>query len=261
MECTTTDNIIRLDNSYVLIGNNSSGKINSSILDVNDINWTKLKSSKVFIIKIDFKNIPVNSYKAILKKLLKLKRKAVRKKIDIGIKNNEKTIIGYVYNLDYDNQKQLDFISAINAIFYRTTYDMYNYIYDTMCDYLDNQFVEKNLCDFQNNKCGEKRCTSSLTGCCHHYKNMFLGPFSLKSNFVLCEYFDTTLKCCTTKCISCKLFTCDYLEKKGVKFKIRDFLLLDTFFNLSQKYIIKYKVFTPKSVILKKLLFYRFSPI
>lgn len=261
MKSTTTDNIIKLDNGYVLVENNSSGKINSSALDANNISWTKLKSAEAFVMKIDFMNIPVNNYKSILKKLFFLNQKALRNKLNIGIRNDKYTIIGYVFNLDHSNQKQLDFISAINAIFHNTTYDMYNYIYDTVCDYLDSQFMKENLCDFKDDKCGEKRNASSLTGCCHHYKNKFLGPLTFKSNFVLCEYFDKNLKCCTTKCISCKLFTCDYLEKKGIKFKIKDFLLLDTFFNLPQKYIIKFKVFTPKSVILKKLLFYRFSPI
>ena len=46
----------------------------------------------------------------------------------------------------------------------------------------------------------------------------------------------------------------DYLEKKGIKFKIKDILLLDTFFNPIQKYYIKYMVFTPKEKILNRLL-------
>ena len=50
------------------------------------------------------------------------------------------------------------------------------------------------------------------------------------------------------------VFTCDYLEKKGIKFRIKDMLLLDTFFNPLQKYCIKYKVFTPKEKIIKWLI-------
>ena len=38
-----------------------------------------------------------------------------------------------------------------------------------------------------------------------------------------------------------------------IKFRIKDILLLDTFFNPLQKYFIKYMVFTPKEKILKRL--------
>lgn len=59
---------------------------------------------------------------------------------------------------------------------------------------------------------------------------------------------------CGAKCIGCKLFTCDYLQRKGVRFKIKDILLLDVFFNPLQKYFIKTMVFTPKDKIIKKLI-------
>ena len=71
---------------------------------------------------------------------------------------------------------------------------------------------------------------------------------------VQCEYLDKNTYKCNAKCISCKLFTCDYLEKKGIKFRIKDILLLDTFFNSLQKYFIKYMVFTPKDKIIKRLM-------
>ena len=158
--------------------------------------------------------------------------------------------MGYITNYDNGNQKQKDFILAINAIFFNTRYERYNYIYDTVCEYLDNYFYGKNLCDFKNNKCGEKRNTTSTTGCCHHFKHRAIGPLS---KLVLCEYLNDDYTC-KAKCISCKLFTCDYLEKKGIKFKIKDILLLDTFFNPIQKYYIKYMVFTPKEKILNRLL-------
>ena len=43
-------------------------------------------------------------------------------------------------------------------------------------------------------------------------------------------------------------------ESKGIKFKIKDILLLDVFFNPIQKYFIKYMVFTPKDNIIKRLM-------
>ena len=44
------------------------------------------------------------------------------------------------------------------------------------------------------------------------------------------------------------------LVDEGVKFRIKDILLLDTFFNSLQKYFIKYMVFTPKDKIIKRLM-------
>lgn len=120
-----------------------------------------------------------------------------------------------------------------------------------MCEYLDSYFYGKNLCDFKNNKCGEKRNTSSTTGCCHHFKHKALGPFS---KLVLCEYLNSETYTCDAKCLPCKLFTCDYLESKCIKFRIKDILLLDVFFNPLQKYFIKYMVYTPKEKIIKRLL-------
>ena len=151
----------------------------------------------------------------------------------------------------YENDKeQKFFIQSVNAVFYNTRYERYNYLYDTACDYLDSFFYGKNLCDFKNNQCGEKRNTSSLTGCCHHFKNKYLGPLT---KLVPCEHLkeDHT---CGAKCIGCKLFTCDYLRKKGVQFKIKDILLLDAFFDPLQKYFIKTMVFTPKEKIIKRLM-------
>lgn len=71
-------------------------------------------------------------------------------------------------------------ILGIKAIFYNSKYERYNYIYDIVCDYLDSYFYGKNLCDFQDNKCGKKRNTSSTTGCCHHFKYKALGTLACK---------------------------------------------------------------------------------
>lgn len=131
--------------------------------------------------------------------------------------------------------------------------NIYETIYDEVCNYLDSEFA-KNICDFQNNKCGEKRNAISCVGCCRHWKNKRLGPALIWNKLVVCEYLKD--KKCTVKCISCKLFTCDYLHQKGYQFKIKDIALLKEF-NVIQKYIIKTNTFTPKEKIIKKLLFWR----
>ena len=243
--------IIKLDNNYFLQIVNNENELPENVIDIKKVKLLNVLKRKKFILKIDFNNIEKREYKRLLKKLLSIKNIIKRTKIEIETKNENENLLGYILNYNEENEQQNSFILAINAIFYDTRYERYNYIYDTVCNYLDNFFYGKNLCDFKNDKCGEKRNAKSLIGCCHHYKNRILGPFT---KFVTCEYLNKKTYTCDAKCISCKLFTCDYLEKKGIKFKIKDILLLDVFFNPLQKYFIKFMVFTPKEKIIKRLM-------
>lgn len=244
-----------LNNNYymkIVEGNTEKQNI-TDVIDIKEISLSKVLKNKKFIIRIDFKEINKKQYKKILKRLLFIKSVANKAKIEIGTKlENEKIFLGYIINYDDRDKDHNDFITGIIAIFHNTKYERYNYIYDTVCNYLDSFFYRKNLCDFKDNKCGEKKNinSESTTECCHHFKNKKIGPLS---KLVLCEYLKEDYTC-GAKCISCKLFTCDYLEKKGVKFRIKDILLLNTFFNPLQKYFIKYMVYTPKEKILKRLM-------
>lgn len=242
-------NIINLENKYYLKVIDGKTNMKAEAINIEELKLTKVFKKKKILLKIDFDNININNYKKVLKRLLRV-RKYIRK-TKIGLEEENKTLLGYVLNYDENKQNQKDFIHAVNAIFYNTKYERYNYIYDTVCDYLDSYFYGKNLCDFKDNKCGEKRNTSSVIGCCRHYKIKLIGPLS---KFVPCEYLDKKDYTCSARCIACKLFTCDYLEKKGVKFKIKDILLLNVFFNPLQKYFIKYMVYTPKDKIIKRLM-------
>lgn len=199
---------------------------------------------------LDFKSINSTLAKKNIRKLIKLK-----KKINIGLldEKTDKYIIAKAYNYDSNNYFHKFIISSIYAIFKNNKKEMYNYIYDEVCDYLDQKFYHENLCEFKENKCGEKRNTTCTVGCCRHYKDKLLGPMPF-NKFVVCEYLKD--KRCSAKCLSCKLFTCDYLNKKGIKFRIKDIFLLDFFFNPIQKFIIKTSVYTPKDKIIKKLLFW-----
>lgn len=240
------ENRIELDNNYFLeVSNNIE-----NCIDIKEIRYKEIKKKNLLILKIDFNTLDKKDYKKILRKLLHVKSIVQRKHIEFGILQEDKRKIGYLVNYDKNNKQQNDFILAINAIFYNTRYERYNYIYDTVCDYLDSYFYGKNLCDFNGNKCGEKRNTLSTAGCCHHFKVKWLG---FLSKLVLCEHLKEDYTC-GAKCISCKLFTCDYLRKKGIEFKIKDILLLDVFFNSLQKYFIKYMVFEPKEKIMKRLI-------
>ena len=245
------NSVINLKNNYYFSIEKNISNMQEVVADIKDIEYSKILKNGILLLKIDFATIEKSEYKKVLKKLLHIRNKLSKTTTKIGQENNSKIFLGKLVN--YNNTKeQNDFISALNAIFYPTKYERYNYIYDTVCDYLDSFFYGKNFCDFKNNQCGEKKGTTSYIGCCHHYKNKLLGPL-LPNNLTPCEHLkeDHT---CGAKCLSCKLFTCDYLEKKGIKFRIKDILLLDVFFNPIQKYFIKCMVFTPKDKIMKRLM-------
>lgn len=247
------NNIIDLNNDYYAKLVNSYNKIPLDSMEISNLSLIKIFKSHRIIFKIDFNKFNKKQYKRILKKLLFFKKIITKLKKNLGEDQDSKKIVAYIINFNETDAIQRDFVLGLNAIFCNTRYERYKYIYDTVCDYLDGYFYGKNLCDFKNNKCGEKRNTLSTTGCCHHYKYKLLGPFS---PFVLCEYLNTNNYICEAKCISCKLFTCDYLESKGIKFKIKDILLLNVFFNPLQKFFIKYMVFNPEEKILKRLMIF-----
>ena len=187
--------------------------------------------------------------KYLIRKILKLRRKTIHNK---KIANDIDKVEIVVYNYNENNEMQKKFIQALTAILKDNNKEMYEYIYDAVCEYLDNFFYGKNLCNFKNNKCGEKINTTSNVGCCRHFEKRFLGMFRINNKLVQCEYLKNYK--CSTKCLPCKLFTCDYLEKKGIKFKMKDIFLIDTFFNLVQKFTLKTAVYTPKEIIIKRLL-------
>ena len=159
-----------LNNNYymkIVEGNTEKQNI-TDVIDIKEISLSKVLKNKKFIVRIDFKEINKKQYKKILKRLLFIKSVANKEKIEIGTKlENEKIFLGYIINYDDRDKDHNDFITGIIAIFHNTKYERYNYIYDTVCNYLDSFFYGKNLCD--------------------------------------------------------------YLEKKGVKFRIKDILLLNTF--------------------------------
>lgn len=243
---------IELDNNIILKTRDNTDKNINNITDITELNLFKIIKQKKLFLRIDFNKLNKRQYKKILRKLLLIKNIIKKTNIQIGIKENSKILIGLVLNYDKKNKDHKDFIYGINAIFFNTRYERYNYIYDTVCTYLDTYFYGKNLCDFKDNKCGAKINTTSNIGCCRHYKNRILGPFKFNNKLVKCEYLQNYR--CSAKCLPCKLFTCDYLEKKGIKFKIKDIFLLDTFFNPIQKITLKFAVYTTKDVIIKRLI-------
>ena len=90
-----------------------------------------------------------------------------------------------------------------------------DYLYNLICDYLDNEFNSKNICDFKCDICVRRRNMiirhirkdTYKNGCCYSYMK--------RKN---CIYLNKDGSC-KIKNIGCKLFTCHYLKKKGYKYK------------------------------------------
>lgn len=127
---------------------------------------------------------------------------------------------------------------------------LYEKIYDEMCDYLDNEFKKNNYCDFQNDKCIANRNGASvhdIMGCCYSFDNKMII-----SNVRVCKHLKD--KKCEIKCLTCKLFVCKYLKKKGISYNIDNILGEKYKLNKKEKDILKYNFFKTKEEIISKLL-------
>lgn len=173
------------------------------------------------------------------------------KKIERKLKN--KNIKAYAY-FENCNSTYIPFlVTSTLLINIKNKKEKINFLYDSICDYLDNIVVKNNVCGFENDKCIAKKDTNCTMGCCHHFKNRYFGLLYEK-NLHLCEYQKN--KRCTAKCITCKMYMCDTLRKKGYKFTTRNVLLIKRYFNPIQKLIIITSFFTPKEKIMKRLMFF-----
>ena len=176
-------------------------------------------------------------------KFYKIVKKYKDKDVIIVLKQNDKIID--LENIDYLNDIEYKWkLYSVIASNIKNIEKRYNYIYDTVCDYLDNEFQEKNICQFKNNKCvgvtDGYHCKESINGCCYGRKR------GLCKNFINGK--------CNIKSISCKLFTCRYLKKNKIKYNSDNIPILKYFFNKRQKTIIEDSIFIDKEEIINKLL-------
>ena len=86
-------------------------------------------------------------------------------------------------------------------------------------------------------------CDESNNGCCYGKKRG------------VCEHLKNNK--CTIKSITCKLFTCRYLKKQGIKYKINDIPLLKYFMNIQQRLVIMSSFFKDKDEVIKLLMKYK----
>lgn len=246
-------------------------KLNEKVNDIEKIKNLSKKTNNIYLlsdINCDFgkgiKLKKVNEFIIDKKEILTFafdcndisnKKNKIFRKIK-HLKRHKKEILDNSFQVivvNYEKEKDIDIndlIRSIKIVLLLTPFEKYDYIYDSVCDYLDNEFTCKNICEFKNNKCIAKRDFNLTCGCCRHYKSLF------SNQLVQCEYLIN--KRCSTKCLACKMFTCHYLVKnKGIKYNIQNIFLLRKFFNPIQKIIILIGFFTSKEKIMKRLLIWR----
>lgn len=199
-------------------------------IELKDINSTH----NVFMV-LDVNNI--DNLRKLATKILKISKKCY--------KFNNSINISLLVKSNGDETKANNVIQCATAAICKNRKERIEYIYDTVCTYLDEEFEKNNYCDFKNDVCKAKRnCKEKVTmGCCHKFKNF------LKDETVVCPYLKDAK--CSTKCITCKLFTCDSIKRK---FRLKDIPLIKIYFDPIQKFIIKSSYFTKKEVIIKRLL-------
>ncbi len=126
----------------------------------------------------------------------------------------------------------------------------YSYLYDFICDYLDQEFQKKDICGFHCGICKRRRdmITRKIlkdtygNGCCYSY---------LKGK--TCEYLEPK-NGCRIKNIACKIFTCFYLRRQGYRYHVKDIYFARYFFNSRQLFYMENTFFVDKPVILEGIM-------
>lgn len=151
----------------------------------------------------------------------------------------------FKFNYSKDFKYKEEFEKILKALNIKNKKERYSYIYDEVCDYLDNLFIKENMCEFHNDKCiaNREKKFEKTCGCCVNNKGEF------------CKYFEKDH--CTIKCSGCKFFVCPTLKKKKGPIKIKDIPLAYYFFNKRQVIVLRYTLFTPKEEIVNKLIKFR----
>lgn len=242
----------KLVEKMVIISNNVNKSSNKKLLHYKHLNRHILKSLEHNIIILINPNNNYDYSKLIIKNLINLFKIAssINKNLTFNYSNSNVICSIFDNNSIYFN----DIINCITAILMKTDSKKYEFIYDTVCDYLDSQFHNCNLCDFKNDQCvanRAKKTAHEFMGCCYSFNYAKLLDFRLLKDVKLCQYMQN--RTCATKNITCKLFTCKYLKEKNIKFDTHKLLLLDCFFNKKQHDIIQSNFFRTREEILQKL--------
>ena len=239
----------------VIIVSKNSKKINDKkLIFVSKIKTNIIKKTTKNIIIVSKLNDDYLFSKYVIKNIEKLfiLSNKFKKNLEFNYLKSKIIALFYCNNSIYLN----DILNALRVVLLPTKKRQNEFIYDTVCTYLDNEFKRCNICDFKNNQCVANRvggCGKHTTmGCCYSFDYARLYEPRLVKNEKLCKYMKN--KSCSTQNISCKLFTCAYLKEKNIKFDTHKILLLDCFFNRKQHEVIRSNFFRNREEILDKLL-------
>ena len=212
-----------------------------------------------FLIEIN-SNCKMINGKFINNKIFKIIKKAKKKNINIGFKkiNKKSETTCFFANIktaftDLDE----DISNILLANLHNTLTETYTFIYDKVCDKLDQNFMVNNYCNFNDDKCIANRDSDNIekdNGCCHSFiRNKNIKAHKSTEELTLCKYLGDN-KECQIKCISCKFFVCQYLKDRGVYLDILDNFLLRAIFNRKQLDVIHINFFKTEEETINKLI-------
>lgn len=200
---------------------------------INDDNFESKKN--VPIEKIEFKAM-MNMYKEIVK----LKSENIINKAF------------YVYDdevLQEDEKMALNQISLLIKVFnIEDEKEKLSFVYDTFCENMMEEISRLNYCYFIDNKCIKMRYTSGFpnskeNGCC---SNTYMDKRKD------CRYLKADHSCAICS-ISCRVFTCLYLQERGIDHSLWQYPIIDCTLNKLSRAKIIHNFFTPKEKIMQKL--------
>ncbi len=149
----------------------------------------------------------------------------------------------YDKEIKTNDKKVMQVSLLVNALNIRNKNERLSFIYDKSCDFLDEDFIHKNVCEFKCRKCIQDRLYNNLGGgCCCDSKN----------HSAMCPYL--TKNGCSIKCLACKFHICKTLKKKGYKYHVNDIYMLKYLLNWKQKIMIYNDFFMTKDEVLKDLI-------
>lgn len=220
----------------ILIGAKPKTNFGKKLIITNKLKESYIKKSEriIFFINTDIDE-------DVLIPLVKMFRIAKKREIRVGIEN----LIGF----SYDTNK--DFLKILEAMLQEEIFKEYEIIYDYICEELDKKFADNSICQFVDNRCIVNRKhynKDKIMGCCYSFKYNGWKFSDVK----LCEHQKDQK--CNVKCLGCKLFTCDYLRKRGIRFTLEKMPVALAFFSKKQREILRTTFFVSKEEVINKVM-------
>lgn len=144
-----------------------------------------------------------------------------------------RSILGrFIHFKSQDSYLPIDCI--VKALNIKNRRKRITYIYDTLCKQIDTYYQDKNLCDFQHDRCFvQRREMKYKNGCCR-----------------LCKYFKKDG--CSTSNFTCKMFYCVSAQKKMRPLEFSDLPLLKCF-SIRQRFLLRHDFFSSREDIISDL--------